>query len=663
MMKNTLINHALWHPCEDAITSSHLWQFSILIQKDYPDLFTNIAHDQYYDILHDLSLKQPEYFLEKLWQFADLPALDSSIKTITPNDDFKKYRFFQGAKLNLCQYILEQYALHHDQSQPALIFQSEDHIERQLSHDDMISETLKIAQFFKAQNITEGMRIAAILPNMPEAITAFLGTAANGGIWTSCSPDFGAAGILDRFGQSAPTILCATPYYYYNGKRIDIHHKLEEIIHALPSLKAIIIMPIDGQKTEDLSHVTIAQYHYNDIIENYDDDFLYQSYDIASPLFIMYSSGTTGKPKCITHSLGGYLLNMIKEHRFNTDLHGNDRLFYFTTLGWMMWNWLVGGLTQGASLMLYDGSPFYPHHNILFDFAEKWQMTQFGTSAKYLDQLRKEEFQPSQDLSALRMMLSTGSPLVEETCHYIYQKIKKDMHLASISGGTDILGCFLAGTATKPVYAGQLQVPTMGMDIQIYNDEGKPCAIGEKGELVCCQAFVNMPICFWGDDDGSRYHKAYFDKFDQIWCHGDFIAQMAEGGYVIYGRSDAVLNPGGVRIGTAEIYRQIEHFKQIKNAVVVGQEWEGDVRVVLCLVMADDCRLDDDLCQEIRQHIRQYCSPRHVPAKIIAVPDIPVTRSGKISELAVRDVIHHREIKNQEALANPEALEYFKNIV
>jgi acetoacetyl-CoA synthetase len=504
-----------------------------------------------------------------------------------------------------------------------------------------------------------GDRIAAYMPNIPETVIAMLATTSIGATWSSCSPDFGARGVLDRFGQIEPKILFAVDGYFYNGRTHDLRDRIAELRAGLPSLEQLILVPFayGGATPADLSGIPL----FADLA-NEEAELAFERFPFDHPLTILYSSGTTGTPKCIVHGAGGTLLKHLVEQRLHCDLRRGDRLFYFTTCGWMMWNWQVSGLASEATLLLYDGSPFWPDADALFDFAESEHMTIFGTSAKYIDALAKEGIEPrrSHDLSSLRTILSTGSPLAPESFDYVYAKIKEDVWLASISGGTDIVGCFVLGNPTGPVWRGEIQAIALGMKVEVFDDAGRPL-VGEKGELVCSAPFPSMPIGFWNDPDGARYRAAYFERYPGVWYHGDWVERTEHGGVVIYGRSDAVLNPGGVRIGTAEIYRPVELVDEVVEALAVGQDWQNDMRIVLFVRLREGLDLDLALRTRIRQQIREQASPRHVPAVIIQVPDIPRTKSGKIVELAVREVIHGREVRNLEALANPEALTHFRD--
>jgi len=484
-----------------------------------------------------------------------------------------------------------------------------------------------------------------------------------GAVWSSCSPDFGEQGIVDRFGQISPKILIACDGYYYNGKSFDIADKLKAVTDQIASLEKVIIIPYGGNLENAVATIDKAV-SLDDLIKDHEAQTItYEQLPFDHPLYILFSSGTTGVPKCIIHSVGGMLLQHKKEHQLHVNVHAGDCLFYFTTCTWMMWNWLVTGLASGATLMLYDGSPFYPGPNVLFDFADKFAMTVFGTSARYIDAVNKSGLRPrnSHSLTSLRTILSTGSPLAPESFEFVYTSIKSDVCLSSISGGTDIAACFVCGNPTAPVYRGEIQAKALGMAVEIWDDNGKPLA-GDKGELVCTKPFPSMPIGFWGDDGNKKYHNSYFARYDNIWCQGDYAQWTQNGGVIIHGRSDATLNPGGVRIGTAEIYAQVEKLPEFVDCLAIGQDWDNDTRVILFVVLQEGVVLDQELTKKLKTQIRTGASPRHVPAKIIAVKDIPRTKSGKITELAVRDIVHGREVKNRQALANPEALELFRDL-
>ena len=490
-------------------------------------------------------------------------------------------------------------------------------------------------------------------------------------MWSSCSPDFGVQGVLDRFGQIEPKVLVACDGYYYNGKAIDISDKLAEIAARLPSVRSVIVVPYLGHEKQTVQGLNASLVHSGRRAQTWDDavralpqaPLSFERFPFSHPLYVLFSSGTTGMPKCIVHSAGGTLLKHLCEQQLHADIRPGDRVFYFTTLGWMMWNWLVSALASGATLLLYDGSPFHPDGNILWDYAQAEKATLFGTSAKYIDAIKKAGLRPGKthDLANIRAVLSTGSPLAPDSYEYIYEAVKSDVHLVSMSGGTDICGCFVLGVPTRPVYVGEMQGPALGFAVEVFDETGKPLSHG-KGELVCTKPFPSMPLGFWNDPNDEKYHATYFARFPNIWHHGDFAEWTEHGGMVIHGRSDATLNPGGVRIGTAEIYRQVELLEEVQEAVVIGQEWDNDVRVVLFVVLKPGITLDDQLRDRIKTQIRTGASPRHVPARIVQVADIPRSKSGKISELAVRDIVHGRDIKNREALANPEAIEIYRNM-
>ena len=570
-------------------------------------------------------------------------------------------RWFPEAKLNFAENLLRR----RDDSD-ALVFWGEDKVKRRMSHGQLYLEVARLAAALRGLGVVAGDRVAAYMPNLPETLVAMLAASSIGAIFTSASPDFGVQGVLDRFGQTGPKVMFAGDGYFYNGKTIDSMPKVAAIAAQMPSLQKLVIVPY-VHATHDLSALSCGVMLDEFVAAHRDvDSIAFDRLPFGHPLYIMYSSGTTGVPKCIVHCAGGALLQHVKEHQLHSDVHPGDRLFYFTTCGWMMWNGLVTGLASGATLLLYDGSPFVGRGSILFDYADAEAMTHFGTSAKFIDAIAKIELKPRQThkLMQLRAMLSTGSPLVPEGFDYVYASIKQDLQLASVSGGTDIISCFVLGNPNGPVHRGEIQCAGLGMAVDVFDDLGRSVR-GQKGELVCTQSFPVMPIGFWNDSYGSKYHSAYFERFENIWCHGDFAERTGNDGFIIYGRSDATLNPGGVRIGTAEIYRQVEKLEEVVESLVIGQDWppgsSGDVRVVLFVKLRDGLVLDEAMTGRIKQVIRDNTTARHVPAKILQVNDIPRTKSGKIVELAVRNVVQGKDVKNVEALANPEALQEFRD--
>ncbi len=663
------MTRALWTPTPDAERTSNLARFMEYLAAEAPD-FT----EQYdakklpaenYDALHTFSVEHSATFWAAMWRFGDVRGDIGAEPWLENPVAMPGARYFPNAKLNFAENLLRGQT---DDSGDgtALIFWGEDKVKSRVSHNDLARAAAGFQGVLDDVGIVAGDRVAAIMPNMPETIAAMLGASASGAVWSSCSPDFGVKGVLDRFSQIEPRVLVACDGYYYNGKIIDIRDKLVEIVVALPSVERVVIVPYAGDLESTISAVAVERtaLAWSEAVASTDAARPhFEPLPFAHPLYILFSSGTTGAPKCIVHSAGGTLLQHLKEHLLHCDLKPGERLFYFTTCGWMMWNWLVTGLAAQSTLLLYDGSPFAPDGNILFDFADATQMSVFGTSAKYIDALKKADLQPREthDLSSVRLMTSTGSPLAPESFDYVYERVKPDVHLASVSGGTDIVSCFVIGNPLKPVWRGEIQGAGLGMNVDVADSDGNHMPSG-KGELVCRTPFPCMPIMFWNDPDGKKYHDAYFDRFENTWCHGDFAEWTEHGGVIIHGRSDATLNPGGVRIGTAEIYRQVEQLDGVMESVVIGQDWDHDVRIVLFVVLRDGVVLDDALCDAIIRQIRTGASPRHVPAKIIEVADIPRTKSGKITELAIRDVVHGRPIKNTEALANPDALELYKDL-
>jgi acetoacetyl-CoA synthetase len=606
-----------------------------------------------YPALHRWSIERMPAFWSEMWDFAGVIG-DRGVEVAADLDRMPGARFFPDARLNFAENVLRG-----DAAAAAIIATTERGDERRLTRGELRAAVARAARALRAAGVAPGDRVGGITANTPEAIIAALGAAAIGAVWSSCSPDFGVQGVLDRFGQIAPVVLCAVDGYAYGGRTFDCLAKTAEIVRQLPTLRRVVIIPMLGQGAARDVPKAVTWDHWLSAESDAPLDF--EPLPFNHPLYILYSSGTTGVPKCIVHGAGGTLLQHLKEHQLHCDIQSGDRVFYFTTCGWMMWNWLVTVLASGAAIVLYDGAPFQPDASRLFDLADDAQMTLFGTSAKYLDAVRKTGLRPRDrhDLASVRTMTSTGSPLSPESFDFVYGAIKPDLHLASISGGTDIVSCFVGGNPNAPVWRGEIQVPGLGMAVDVFDGDGRPLR-GEPGELVCTAPFPSMPLGFWNDADGARYRAAYFDRFPGVWCHGDWIRATAHGGYVIYGRSDATLNPGGVRIGTAEIYRQVEQLPEILESLAVGQRWDDDERIVLFVRLAPGIELDDALRQRIATQIRGNATPRHVPARIVAVTDIPRTKSGKIVELAVRDVIHGRVVKNIEALANPEALEQYR---
>ncbi|NVK19747.1 MAG: acetoacetate--CoA ligase [Methylocystaceae bacterium] len=643
------MNSCLWTPSPERIANSNIAAFIKAVNEAYG------LDVQDYNGLYEFSISEIEKFWSLLKDFAGLKAQTWGERVLIDGDKMPGAKFYPDAKLNFAENLLSK----NDDSE-ALVFWGEDKVKRSLSWKSLHEEVSVMAQALRAQGITKGDRVCAFMPNMPETITAMLAVSSIGAIWSSTSPDFGANGVLDRFGQIEPKILIAVEGYHYNGKSHDCLEKIKTVVDQMPSLEKTIIVPYT-RENPDIAPIQNAVL-LDDFVAAFDPkEIEFEYVEFNHPLYIMFSSGTTGKPKCIVHGTGGTLFKQVGEHLLHCNNGENSRVFYFTTCGWMMWNWVVSALACKSTLLLYDGSPFYPNGNILFDYADAEKMTMFGTSAKYIDALNKAGLKPKEthDLSSVLSMTSTGSPLVAESFDYVYRDIKEDLHLASISGGTDLMGCFVLGNPIAPVYRGEIQCRALGMAVETFDDKGEPIR-GDKGELVCLKPFPSMPVKFWNDPDNARYRAAYFEEYDNIWCHGDFISIDKEtGGIVIYGRSDATLNPGGVRIGTAEIYRQVEALPEIQESIVIGQDWKDDVRVVLFVVMKDDHKLDEDLIKTIKTKVRTGCTPRHVPAKVVAVSDIPRTKSGKITELAVRDVVHGRAVKNKTALANPEALDLY----
>lgn len=642
----------LWRPTPDQIKTAQITAFRALVAKkhmlDLPD----------YAALHEWSITELQDFWNEVWDFCGIMGEKGTVPYVTTPDDIEKAQFFPGARLNFAQNLLAP----RPDDAPAMIFVCEDNPSRTVSYGELCASVAAMAAHFKAIGIQPGDRIAGYLPNIPEAVMAMLAAAAIGAVWTACSPDFGSAGVIDRFGQVAPKVLITVDGYIYGQKSFDIADRLPQIMDAIPSLSHLIVVPYLSPAPQGLPAGADL---WPAILQAYAGAKLeFAQLPFNHPVYILYSSGTTGAPKCIVHGAGGTLLQHVKEHRLHCDIRPGEKIFYYTTCSWMMWHWLVSALASQATIVLYEGSPASPSLDILFTHAQNFGVSLFGTSAKFIEILAKKDVDVtrSHDLSALRMIASTGSPLSPEGFDYIYKHIHNDVCLASISGGTDIISCFALGNATLPVYAGELQCLGLGMGVAVYNDQGKEVPMGEAGELVCTRAFPSRPIGFWNDADRARYRHAYFDLYPGVWHHGDFVRRTDHGGLIIYGRSDTVLNPGGVRIGSAEIYRQVEKVDEVMESICVGQRWQNDERVVLFVKLRDGIQLDRGLEDKIRKTILKNTTPRHVPAVILQVQDIPRTKNGKISEMAVKHIVNEMPVKNVEALANPEILKDYQNL-
>ncbi len=640
----------LWQPSPQRIAGANLTRFAALVRERHG------LDAAGYAALHRWSVEHRAAFWSAVWDYGAVIGDRGDGPVLVDGDRMPGAKWFPGARLNFAENLLRR-----RDDAPAILFRGEDRVRRSLTFRELHDAVSVLAQGLRAAGVAAGDRVASYMPNMPETVVAMLATTSIGAIWSSASPDFGVQGVVDRFGQIEPKILFSADGYFHGGRRFDSVGRLAPIAARIPSIERIVVAPYTTD-SPDLRAVEKAVTLDALVAGRTPAEIEFERLPFDHPLYIMYSSGTTGAPKCIVHGAGGTLLQHVKELALHSDVKRGERLLYFTTCGWMMWNWQVSALAREATLALYDGSPFHPDGNALFDYVAEEGIETFGTSARYLDAVRKAGLVPAKthDLSKLGTILSTGSPLVPESFDFVYESIRRDVCLSSISGGTDIISCFVLGNPAAPVHRGEIQCLGLGLDVRAFDDEGRS-VVGEKGELVCTRAFPSMPVGFWNDPGGRKYHDAYFARFDNVWCHGDYVEITERGGVVIYGRSDAVLNPGGVRIGTAEIYRRVEQLEEVVEALVVGQQWEGDVRVVLFVVLRDGHALDEALEAKIRAHIRVNATPRHVPARIVRVTDIPRTRSGKITELAVRDVVHGREVKNREALANPEALDQFAN--
>ncbi|WP_413662870.1 acetoacetate--CoA ligase [Microbulbifer sp. CNSA002] len=646
----------LWQPSAEAIAATQMDEFRRRVNQQYQLDLNDYA------ALYQWSVDNREAFWRELWDYTGVIAADKGDETLS-NDSMPGTQWFPQARLNFAENLLR-----YRDDKAALVERLENGSRRELSYKELYDRVERLSAALVAQGVVEGDRVAGFMPNVIDTVVAMLATTSLGAIWTSCSPDFGINGVFDRFGQVQPKVLFACEGYFYNGKVIDSLPRLREIMQRIESIETLVVVPVARSEEETAQVLAAEPLGKAVLLQAFEaaapaQELSFVQTEFNHPLYIMYSSGTTGVPKCIVHGVGGTLLQHLKEHRLHGDLRREDTLFYFTTCGWMMWNWLVSGLACGATLVLFDGSPFYPSSQSLWDMTDEEGISLFGTSAKYIAALEKSGCKPREThkLEKLRAVLSTGSPLAHEGFRYVYRDIKADLCLSSISGGTDIVSCFALGNPTLPVYAGELQCRGLGMAVEVWNDTGS-AVVEEKGELVCSKSFPCMPIGFWNDPDGAKYRGAYFENWPGVWAHGDYAEITAHGGVVIYGRSDAVLNPGGVRIGTAEIYRQVEKVEEVLDSICIGQPWHDDVRVVLFVVLREGVVLDEDLTQKIRSTIRANTTPRHVPAKVIQVADIPKTISGKIVELAVRNVVEGKPVKNKEALANPEALSLFEKL-
>ena len=647
------MNNQLWKIKKEKKKKTNLFLYSNFIEKNF-----NIDIGSNYNKLWKWSIDNPKIFWKSIWNFTKVKGNLGNI-LVEESSIFYKTRFFSDTEINYAENLLVK-----NNSETAIIFKSENGYRTILSWRALNLNVKKISNWMKSNGIKKGDRVAAYLPNIPETVVAYLSAATIGSIWSSCSPDFGIDGVVDRFSQIRPKILFIGDKYFYNGKKISILDRLPEILSKVPSINKIVIIPYPGTGTEKKNKIKKTTYNWNELIslEN-KNKIQYEMSNFNDPLAILYSSGTTGKPKCICHGTGGVLLQHNKELQLHCDVKENDRIFYFTTCGWMMWNWLVGSLAAGATIVLFDGFPFYKKDDLLLEFASEEQVSLFGISAKYIDTLKNNKviLKDNYDLSKLRTICSTGSPLSDDGFKYIYKNIKEDVHLASISGGTDIISCFVLGNLFQPVCTGEIQNRGLGMDVDVFDEKGFSIK-NTKGELVCKKPFPSMPVKFWNDDGDDKYKFSYFKKYKNVWHHGDFAKVTNNGGFVIYGRSDTTLNPGGVRLGTAEIYDVVEKFKEIKESIAIGQSWKNDIRIILFIVLNPGYKLNNEIKEKIKNAIKSKASPRHVPSKIISILDIPKTKNGKLVELAVKKTVEGEVIKNLEVLANPYSLEQFKNI-